>query len=62
MFSVQDFPVLTTRHEIIANKFDIQYDPIAYKCMEEWIFTKSLNRTGITHQRLYRKIAKKSST
>jgi len=57
VFSVQDFPKLVTRHEVIANKFDIEYDPIAYRCMEEWILTKSLNQTSNQHSRLYKKIA-----
>lgn len=56
VFSIQDFPSIIERKEIIANKFDIEYDPIAYRCMEEWILTNSLNRTGIKYSRLYKKI------
>ena len=57
VFSVLDLPALKDRYELIANKFDIEYDPIAYMCMEEWIHNKTVNQVGIKDRRLYRKIA-----
>ncbi|XP_045173683.2 beta-1,3-galactosyl-O-glycosyl-glycoprotein beta-1,6-N-acetylglucosaminyltransferase-like [Mercenaria mercenaria] len=60
VFSVLDLPALKDRHEVIANKFDIEYDPIAYMCMEEWLHNKTLNQEGIKDVRMYRKIAVQS--
>ncbi|WAR01660.1 GCNT1-like protein [Mya arenaria] len=41
VFSVQDLATLTQRRELVANKFDISYDPIVYMCMEQWITNKT---------------------
>jgi hypothetical protein len=57
VFSALDLPALKDRYELIANKFDIQYDPIAYMCMEEWIHNKTLNQVGISDTKKYKKIA-----
>ena len=46
MFSLEDIPNLVSRAEFFVNKFLIDYDPIAYQCMEEWILNKiSLHQT-----------------
>ena len=57
VFGVEDLPAIKLRSEIIANKFDIEYDPIAYKCMEEWVHNKTLKQEPIHNEHLYKKIA-----
>lgn len=57
VFGVRDLPLLKQRYELIANKFDIDYDPIVYMCMEEWIQNKTLNVEDISDSRRYRKLA-----
>lgn len=37
VFAIEDLPELVTRTEFFLNKFLLEYDPIAYQCMEEWI-------------------------
>lgn len=61
VFSFRDLPMLKQRHKLIANKFDIEYDPLVYMCMEEWIQNKTLRREGITNPKLYKKIARHKS-
>ena len=54
IFSFGDLSLLITRHEFFANKFLLDYNPIAYQCMEEWINNKnrysSLNLNAYCHQ------------
>ena len=46
VFSLEDLPELVTRHEFFANKFLLEFDPIGYQCMEEWLNSKiSLHQT-----------------
>ncbi|RMZ94883.1 beta-1-3-galactosyl-O-glycosyl-glyco beta-1-6-N-acetylglucosaminyltransferase-like [Brachionus plicatilis] len=40
VFSLEDLPELTTRSEFFLNKFLLDYDPISYQCMEEWLNSK----------------------
>jgi hypothetical protein len=40
VFSFRSLPRLITRPEYFLNKFRLEYDPIVYQCMEEWINTK----------------------
>ncbi|CAF0812376.1 unnamed protein product [Brachionus calyciflorus] len=40
VFSIEDLPELVTRNEFFLNKFLLQYDPISYQCMEEWLNSK----------------------
>jgi hypothetical protein len=47
IFSLRDLSLLITRHEFFANKFILDYDPIAYQCMEEWIFKQSKSQLTI---------------
>lgn len=44
IFSTGDLSSLIERNEFFANKLLIEYDPIAYECMEEW-----LNKRIATH-------------
>jgi hypothetical protein len=57
VFSALDLPALKDRYELIANKFDIEYDPIAYMCMEEWIHNKTINQEGVGDVKRYKKFA-----
>ncbi|WAR01666.1 GCNT1-like protein [Mya arenaria] len=54
---VLDLPNIKDRYEIIANKFDIEYDPIAYRCMEEFTLNNVLNEKLISNPKRYRKLA-----
>jgi hypothetical protein len=40
VFSIRNLPQLVTRPEYFLNKFRLEYDPIAYQCMEEWMNNK----------------------
>ncbi|CAF3296693.1 unnamed protein product [Rotaria socialis] len=41
VFGIFDLPNLLNRHELFANKFHLNADPIAYQCLEELILNKS---------------------
>jgi hypothetical protein len=41
IFSYKSLPRLIPRLEYFLNKFRLEYDPIAYQCMEEWINNKT---------------------
>jgi hypothetical protein len=41
VFGVEDLPELVTRNEFFANKLMLDFDPIAYQCMEEWLANKT---------------------
>ncbi|CAF1466413.1 unnamed protein product [Rotaria sp. Silwood1] len=41
VFGMFDLPILLNRHELFANKFHLNADPIAYQCLEELIMNKS---------------------
>ncbi|KAL4223197.1 Beta-1 [Mactra antiquata] len=56
IFGMNDLQTIKLRHEIIANKFDIEYDPIAYMCMEEWIRNKTINSEDLPNQNVYKKL------
>ena len=56
VFSVEDLPRLRTQPQLIANKFDIEYDPIAYSCMEEWLFNKTRDRMRIVNEKIYKRL------
>lgn len=43
VFAIEDLPELVTRNEFFLNKFLLEYDPIAYQCMEEWLFSRSVS-------------------
>ncbi|XP_041359541.1 N-acetyllactosaminide beta-1,6-N-acetylglucosaminyl-transferase-like [Gigantopelta aegis] len=41
VFGVGDLPSLMTKKEMFANKFYLDYQPVALHCMEEWIHNKT---------------------
>ncbi len=47
VFSLEDLPQLIGRAEFFANKFLLEYDPITYQCMEEWITNKITSNQAI---------------
>lgn len=42
IFGVADLPLLTSRRELFANKFDAGFEPVALHCLEEWHFNMTL--------------------
>lgn len=53
VFSVADLVYLIKRNELIANKFMLYYDPIAYQCMEEWYYEREGRDLTIDEVRFY---------
>ncbi len=47
LFSMEDIPELVTRKEFFANKFQLEKNPIAYQCMEDWINKKVENKETV---------------
>ncbi|KAJ8318660.1 hypothetical protein KUTeg_003751 [Tegillarca granosa] len=43
IFGVGDLPELASKKELFANKFYLDYQPLALDCLEEWLFNKTLN-------------------
>lgn len=43
IFGVGDLPELASKKELFANKFYLDYQPLALNCLEEWLFNKTLN-------------------
>jgi len=41
VFGIVDLPTLSNQHELFANKFRLNTDPIAYQCLEELILNRS---------------------
>ena len=41
MFGVGDLPLLSTRKELFANKFILEYQPLAYDCLEELYYNNT---------------------
>ena len=39
-FGVGDLPALTASPQLFANKFSYDYQPLAYDCLEQWLFHK----------------------
>ena len=40
-YGVGDLPLLVTRPELFANRFQIDFEPATLDCMEEWHFNKT---------------------
>ena len=40
LFSIHDLPYLMQFNNFVADGFSLEYDPIAYQCMEEYVFQK----------------------
>lgn len=43
IFGVGDLPELASKKELFANKFYLDYQPLALNCLEEWLFNKTFN-------------------
>lgn len=42
IFGVGDLPSLTNRKEVFANKFHWDFEPLALRCMEEWLLNMTI--------------------
>ncbi|CAF3998296.1 unnamed protein product, partial [Adineta steineri] len=56
VFGSLDLPSLLNRHELIANKFYLHTDPIAYQCLEELIFNRSKLDLPLNDATFYRRM------
>lgn len=43
IFGLEDLPYLVSLPYLFANKFYIDYQPLAYECIEKWHFEKILS-------------------
>ena len=53
VFSVRDLPTLFHRNELFANKFQVNFDPVAYQCMEELILNRSKSNSDLENTEFY---------
>ena len=44
VFSIEDLPKFPDLNHFVVNKFLLEYDPVAYQCMEEWYFDREKNK------------------
>ena len=56
IFSTADLPTLFNRHELFANKFHLNDDPIAYQCLEELILNRSKIDLPLNDATFYRRM------
>ena len=56
VFGIVDLPSLFDRHELVANKFHLSADPIAYQCLEELILNRSRVELPLNDARFYREM------
>ncbi|XP_071078756.1 beta-1,3-galactosyl-O-glycosyl-glycoprotein beta-1,6-N-acetylglucosaminyltransferase-like [Haliotis cracherodii] len=49
VFGMSDLPLLTSRRELFANKFYVNYQPQTFDCMEEWL----RNRTVLEYKGMF---------
>jgi hypothetical protein len=56
VFGTVDLPTLLNRHELFANKFHLNADPIAYQCLEELILNKSKLDLPLNDATFYRQM------
>jgi hypothetical protein len=47
VFGIEDLPFITRKKHFIVNKFLLEYDPIAYQCMEEWFAEKKKKNSSL---------------
>lgn len=47
VLSIYDLPEMLNRHNWIVNKFLLDYDPIAYQCMEELYREREENNPSV---------------
>ena len=43
IFGVGDLPSLTSRRELFANKFHLDFEPLALDCLEEWLWNMTMD-------------------
>ena len=53
ILSIRDLPFLTSRPHFFVNKFLLDYDPVSYQCMEEWLDEKNLAYKNNSHVNLF---------
>ncbi len=51
VFSIGDLGLLSTRPELFANKFYLDYEPLALDCMEELHYNRT--RQAVTGERQF---------
>ena len=56
VFGSADLTALVDRHELIANKFQLATDPIAYQCQEEVILSRSRSNLPLHDATFYRRM------
>ncbi|CAF0871365.1 unnamed protein product [Adineta ricciae] len=61
VFGTADLPLLAGRHELIANKFYLKVDPIAYQCFEELLVNRSKFQLPLANAQIYRQMSFLSS-
>lgn len=61
VFSVDRLPTFLNTNHFIAKIFFLEYDPIAYQCMEEWYFHRE-NRKPLINMVFYCYWIKRHST
>ncbi|CAC5370381.1 unnamed protein product [Mytilus coruscus] len=44
IFGIEDLPTLVGLPHMFANKFYLDYQPLTLDCLEEWYFSKAINR------------------
>ena len=42
IFGIKDLPQLVGRRELFANKFHLDFQPLALDCLEEWLYNRTL--------------------
>lgn len=61
VYSVDHLPIFLNKNHFIAKKFFLDYDPIAYQCMEEWYFHRE-NKKPLIKMDFYCDWIKRHST
>ena len=57
IFGIRELPLLASRHEMFANKFHWDFEPLGYRCMEELHYNRTrqeLEGRRVFSSRLYR--------
>ena len=61
ILSIHDLDALVKSNHFMANKFMLDYDPLAFQCMEEWI-QKKIDNKLIIQMDIYCEYLKKYSS
>ncbi|CAF4364850.1 unnamed protein product [Rotaria sp. Silwood2] len=56
ILSTADLPTLYNRHELFANKFHLNDDPIVYQCLEELLVNRSKVNLLLKDAAFYRRM------